>query len=161
MATQQEVGRHLDLSERSVRDLLDRSVLPAARRGALDLDTCRAAYIKHLRAVAAGRSLGPAGDDLTTERARLAREQADAVAIRNAVSRRELLPRSDVTRAVVGAFTIVRDRLSALPARLAGSLAATTDPADARARLETAIADVLAELAETRVVTVEEPADAA
>lgn len=161
MASQIEVGRHLDLSDRSVRELLTRGILPPARRGEHDLDACRIAYLRHMRAVAAGRTLGPAGDDLTTERARLAREQADAVAIRNAVSRRELLRRVDVSRAVVGAFNIVRNRLSALPARLAGTLAASTEPADVRARLETAISDVLAELAETRVVTVEEPADAA
>ncbi|NUB25732.1 hypothetical protein [Azospirillum brasilense] len=162
MATQTEVGKHLDLSDRSVRELLERGVLPNAARGALDLDWCRTSYIRHLREMAAGRATGPAGDDLTSERARLAREQADNIALKNAALRKELLPRSDITRAVVAAFQIVRDRLSALPARLAGPLAATTDPAEVRGRLSDAVNGVLVELSETRVVaTVEEPADAA
>lgn len=58
MATQAEVGKHLDLSDRTIRELLDKGVLPNARRGALDLDSCRVAYIRHLREVAAGRDLG-------------------------------------------------------------------------------------------------------
>ncbi|UKJ74494.1 hypothetical protein [Azospirillum brasilense] len=162
MATQTEVGKHLDLSDRSVRELLERGVLPNAARGALDLDRCRISYIRHLREMAAGRATGPAGDDLTSERARLAREQADNIALKNAALRKELLPRSDITRAVVAAFQIVRDRLSALPARLAGPLAATSDPAEVRGRLSDAVNGVLVELSETRVVaTVEEPADAA
>jgi len=162
MATQAEVAAHLDLSDRSVRDLLDRGVLPNARRGALDLDQCRVAYIRHLRETAAGRAAGPAADDLTAERARLAREQADHFALKNAALRKELLPRTDITRVVVAAFQIVRDRLSALPARLAGPLAASTDPAAVRGRLEDAVNGVLVELSETRVIaSTEEAADAA
>ncbi len=162
MATQAEVGAHLDLSDRSIRELLDKGVLPNARRGALNLDQCRVAYIRHLRETAAGRGAGPAADDLTAERARLAREQADHFALKNAALRKELLPRADITRAVVAAFQLLRDRLTALPARLAGPLAATSDPAAVRGRLEDAVNGVLVELSETRVVaTVEESADAA
>lgn len=152
MATQAEVGAHIDLAERTVRDLLDRGVLPNARRGGLNLDACRLAYIRHLREVAAGRATGPSGDDLTTERARLAREQADHYALRNATARLELLPRADITRAVAAAFQHVRDRLVSLPARLAGPLARTSDPAEVRARLSDAIHTTLIELSETRVV---------
>lgn len=152
MATQAEVGKHLDLSDRSVRDLLDRGVLPAARRGALDLEACRVAYIRHLREQAAGRATGPSGDDLTTERARLAREQADHYALKNAALRLELLPRAEITRAVTAAFQIVRDRLAALPARLAGPVARLSDPADVRGRIADAIGGVLVELSEERVV---------
>ncbi|ACI98694.1 hypothetical protein [Rhodospirillum centenum] len=162
MATQQEVGKHLDLTDRSIRELLDKGVLPNARRGALDLDACRLAYIRHLREVAAGRALGPGGDDLTAERARLAREQADHYALRNAALRLDLLPRADITRAVTAAFQIVRDRFTALPARLSGPLARLTDPAEVRRRLDDAVQAVLVELAEERVIaTAEDRADAA
>ncbi len=162
MATQAEVGAHLDLSDRTIRELLDRGVLPNARRGALDLDACRLAYIAHLREVAAGRALGPSGDDLTAERARLAREQADHFALKNAAMRLELLPRADITRAVAAAFGHVRDRLVQLPARLAAPLARASDPADVRARLSDAVNAALVELSETRIVaTMEDNADAA
>lgn len=162
MATQAEIAAHLDLSDRSVRELLDKGVLPNARRGALNLDQCRVAYIRHLREMAAGRGTGPSADDLTAERARLAREQADHYALKNATMRLELLPRADITRAVSAAFQIVRDRLTALPARLAGPLARLSEPAEVRARLSDAVNGVLVELSEERVVsTAEEHADAA
>ncbi|QCN95865.1 hypothetical protein D3093_11680 [Azospirillum argentinense] len=162
MATQTEVGKHLDLSDRSVRELLDRGILPNARRGALDLDQCRVAYIRHLRETAAGRGAGPSADGLTDARARLAHEQADHFALKNAALRLELLPRADITLAVTAIFTIVRDRLSALPARLAGPLAATSDPEAVRVRLSDAVSGVLVELSEERVVAIqEETADAA
>lgn len=152
MATQAEIGAHLDLTDRSIRELLDRGVLPNARRGSLDLDACRVAYIRHLREVAAGRAAGPSGDDLTAERARLAREQADNYALKNAAARLELLPRADINRAVTAAFQHVRDRLVSLPARLAAPLARATEPAEVRARLSDAIHSTLIELSETRVV---------
>ncbi|WP_114858432.1 hypothetical protein [Azospirillum brasilense] len=162
MATQTDIATHLDLSDRSVRELLDKGVLPNARRGALNLDQCRLAYIRHLREMAAGRGTGPSADDLTTERARLAREQADHYALKNAALRLELLPRADITRAVSAAFQIVRDRLTSLPAQLAGPLARLSEPADVRVRLSDAVNGVLVELSEERVVsTAEEHADAA
>ena len=162
MATQTDIATHLDLSDRSVRELLDKGVLPNARRGALNLDQCRVAYIRHLREMAAGRGTGPSADDLTAERARLAREQADHYALKNAALRLELLPRADITRAVSAAFQIVRDRLTSLPVRLAGPLARLSEPADVRVRLADAVNGVLVELSEERVVsTAEEHADAA
>ena len=155
MATQAEIGAHLDLTDRSVRELLSKGVLPPARRGEHDLDACRLAYVRHLRAVAAGRALGPAGDDLTVERARLAREQADHFALNNAAKRRELLPRSEITQAVTSAFGIVRERLCGLPGRLAGPLARLTDPATVRVRLESEVVTVLNELSEERVIAMD------
>jgi len=61
------------------------------------------------------------GDEarLAAERARLAREQADAVALKNAVARRELIHRELVVRSgqiIVAAF---RERCLAVPGKLA------------------------------------------
>lgn len=55
------------------------------------MDEIRVRYIRQLRATAAGRAAA-GGVDLATERARLAREQADRVAMANAVTRGELTP---------------------------------------------------------------------
>lgn len=83
------------------------------------------AYIRELREQAAGRAA--AGDlDLATERARLAKEQADKVAMQNAVTRGELAPvvliEEVLTKAaakVAGVFDaipgVVRRRFPALP----------------------------------------------
>lgn len=156
MATQKELGAHLDLSDRSIRELLDKGVLPNARRGAFNVDQCRVAYIRHLREMAAGRAAGPSADDLTLERARLASEQANNVAMKNAAMRRDLLPRVEITLAVTGAFKLVRDRLIALPGRLAGTLALLSEPGEVRARLAEAVNDVLMELAEETIIPARE-----
>ena len=152
MATQVEVAAHLDLSDRSIRELIEKGAIPTARQGKLDLDECRIGYIRHLRKIASGKPVTTHSADLTAERARLAREQADNYNLKNEQLRRDLLPRCEVTRAVTAAFTHVRDRLTALPARLAGSLARTSDVTQARAAVARAIDEVLIELSETKLI---------
>lgn len=84
---QNEVGAHLDLSDRSVREWEAKLALPAD----YTMADIRVAYIRRLREEAAGRATD--GDlDLATERARLAKEQADKVAMQNAERRGELAP---------------------------------------------------------------------
>jgi len=156
MATQQEVADHLDVSDRTVRELIEKSILPDAGRGMLDLDACRVAYLRHLREIAAGRGGAAEQESLSTERARLAAEQREHYALRNAAARRELLPRTAVTLAVTGTFQRVRDKLMLLPDRMAGPLARLADPAVVRQRLADAIGGALAELAETAVIAAAE-----
>lgn len=67
-------------------------------------------YCSHLREVAAGRAAS--GElDLASERARLASEQADKVAMQNAVSRRELAP-----------VTLIEEVLAKVGRQIAGVL---------------------------------------
>ena len=84
---QEEFGELVGISQQAVSDLLTRKVL---KQG----DVCASwlkQYCAHLREVAAGRAT-TGGLDLATERARLAREQADKVAMQNAERRGELAP---------------------------------------------------------------------
>ncbi len=84
---QAEFGALVGVSQQAVSDLLSRGVLSDGATGGQWL----LAYCRHLREHAAGRATN--GDlDLATERARLAKEQADRVAMQNAVSRNELAP---------------------------------------------------------------------
>ena len=159
MATQIELAKHLDLSDRSVRELRDKAIFPNASRSSLDLDDCRVSYIRHLRAMAARHAVGPASDDLTAERARLAREQADGQALRNGLTRSELLVRAEVAQAVAAAFGLVRDRLLGLGPRLAGQLARVNSPGECREILEVAITEALTELSEARIVGDDHAAD--
>jgi phage terminase Nu1 subunit (DNA packaging protein) len=86
MLTQVEIGNHLDMDQSSVSRLC--ADLGIDWRNS-SMDTIRVAYIRRLREQAAGRAA--AGDlDLAGERARLAKEQADRVAMQNAVTRGEL-----------------------------------------------------------------------
>jgi phage terminase Nu1 subunit (DNA packaging protein) len=85
------------------------------------------------------------GDDLDAQRARLAREQADAKAMDNAERRKELASLPDMTLAVTGLISLAVSRLMQVPA-----LVAKGDEG-LRQRIETAITDALDELSVTRV----------
>lgn len=85
--TQIEFGSLVGISQQAVSDLMFRGVLKdgdPVGRWLLD-------YCEHMRGVAAGRG-GDDGVELTAARARLAKEQADKIAMQNAVTRGELAP---------------------------------------------------------------------
>ena len=85
--TQARFGELVGVSQQAVSELARRKIiLDGASAGEWLL-----AYCGHLREMAAGRG-GDGGADLVTERARLAREQADKIAMQNAVTRGELAP---------------------------------------------------------------------
>lgn len=83
--TQERFGDLVGVSQQAVSDLAARGVIAAGGSAQAWLH----AYARHLREQAAGRG---AEGELARERARLAREQADRVAMENAQSRRELAP---------------------------------------------------------------------
>lgn len=99
--TQKEAGEHLDLSDRSIREL---EVALNLKGIDYTLSQIRIAYIRKLREEAAGRAA--AGDlDLATERARLARAQSEKVEMQNAERRGELAPVALMEQALAGAAT--------------------------------------------------------
>ncbi len=55
MATQQEVAKHLDLSTRSIRELVHRGVLSEKGPRGWNLDECRLRYLLYLRGLGDGR----------------------------------------------------------------------------------------------------------
>lgn len=145
MATETEVAAHLDLSDRTVRELKSKGVFTSSGRGGYDLDDCRVAYIRSLRERAAGRA-GETGElDLAHERARLAKEQADRVAMDNARDRKEMASLPDMTLAVMTLFEVVKGNLSRI-----GPIVAKSDT-KLRSRIERAIEDALEDLSMTRI----------
>lgn len=107
MATQIEVAKHLDLTDRQVRNLVADGVLPGSKgRGGIDVEACRMAYIRYLRGLgnsqvkpeAGGEFDGPEGLDpyaehkLTIERLRLTSAQAEHQELKNEVAHRKLIP---------------------------------------------------------------------
>jgi phage terminase Nu1 subunit (DNA packaging protein) len=141
-----ELAAHLDLSPRALRDYQERGVVP---RGA-DYDTARVAYIRHLRARAAGQA-SEDGLDLAGERARLASEQADSMAMKNALQRGEQAAISDLEFAVTSLLSGVRGKLLALPSKLALELAAEGDPAVCQELIAKGLHEALTEIAEVSV----------
>src|SRR3954462_11288531 len=118
--TDAEAAKYLLMSRRNLLDLRSKGALPAT--GA-DEDAYREAYIRHLRAEKSGYRPRAERIDLDNERARLAREQADLYALRNAQSRGELIDVASA-EAVFGAIVDTsRQAFLGLPSRLAPLLA--------------------------------------
>lgn len=113
IVTQKQFGELVGISQPAVSDLLSRGVMTEGSVvGDWLLDYCL-----NLREQAAGRSAS--GDlDLATERARLAREQADKIAMQNAQTRRELAPVVLMTEVLAKAGTRVAGILDAIPGQV-------------------------------------------
>lgn len=152
MATQAEFGRHVGISQQSVAQLVDRGIVHQDGRGGIDIDAARLAYCAHLRDKAGGR-VQEDDADLTAERTRKTKEEADALEMKNAQLRGELLAREDVTAAVQGAFARVRARMIGLPTKVAPLVSTLTEPAECEGAIRKAVHDALRELSETSVAS--------
>ena len=152
MATQTEIGRHLDLSQGAVSQLLADLGMDRGS-GGYELDAVRVAYIRRLRERAAGRTGEDAKLNLAEERAKLAVLQTEAMEIKNQKSLGELLPRDAVTSAMQDANAKVRARYLALPPRAAPIIAPMNSPVEIQAYLTDLVHEALAELATTRIIT--------
>lgn len=117
-----QLGEVLGLNERTVRELVDRGIVTRTSRGRYDLFGSVLAYVEHLRSVAAGRGGEAASYDLTRERARLAKEQADERELRNATLRGELVEAEAVRREWSDVLRGVRSRILSVPSRVRQSL---------------------------------------
>lgn len=110
--SQQDIASHLDMSQQAASSLLEQ--LGVDWKTA-DLSEIRVAYIRRLREAAAGRGGEGAVGELATERARLAREQADKIAMQNAVTRGELAPVALIEEVLTKAASKVAGVLDAIP----------------------------------------------
>ncbi len=99
---------------------------------------------------ALGRIYGGSGKDLTSERARLACEQADKLAMENAETRGELVPGALVESWLVKLLSGVVVRLRALAAKAAPEAHGAASIAEVEAIIRRHQDEALAELAEAR-----------
>jgi phage terminase Nu1 subunit (DNA packaging protein) len=133
--TQQEIAAHLDMSDRNLRDVLERLDLDHKEA---PLSKIRVGYIRQLREQAAGRaSDGPL--DLAQERAALAREQRMGIEIKNAVLRGEYAAVTLLAEVLATASQAVAQRFDHLPGQLRKTCAEL--PPEAIDVVMTAIAD--------------------
>lgn len=109
----------IGVSTRTVTDLARRKVVVKAQtRGQYDLIPSVQGYCAQLREAAAGRGGEDQVATLTSERARLAREQADAASLKNATLRGAVLPAADVEREWTAILRTVRAGMLAVPSRV-------------------------------------------
>ena len=91
---------------------------------------------------------GIGGLDLTAERARLAKEQADGQELKNALARADLVLPDAMDRATIALATAVSSRLQAIGTRTAPALAAEGKVAGCQKIVDEAVAQALLELSE-------------
>lgn len=112
-----ELGAMLGVSARMVLNLFERGIVLKAGRGRYSVAESVKNYCEHLRATASGRGGEDGVQNLTAERTRLAREQAEQVALKNAAFRKELVPASEVEREWAEVLRKVRAGCLAVPSR--------------------------------------------
>jgi hypothetical protein len=146
-----EVAYALNLSERQVQILVKDGKLPPRVDGRYPIIECCRAYIGYLRERNAGRGdpdEHSTGQQLARQNIRRASQQADALEIQNAASRKELLPRTELIQGFVGMIETIKAKLKRVPAKVAPSDAPLKD------RIARAIEDALLDLSIQRVMVI-------
>ncbi|EEW24010.1 hypothetical protein [Rhodobacter ferrooxidans] len=134
----------LSLSSGALTDLKKRGIAVHLGHDAYDLEATVRAYVMHLRGIAAGWGSEEQALNLTGERARLSRAQAEAQEMKNAALRAELVPAAEVERAWADTLRQVRARILAVPSRLRQGLHLA--PGDVE-QIDRELRDALTELA--------------
>ena len=132
------------VSERTIRDFADRGIVLKTGRGKYKLVESVQLYTEHLRGVASGRGGEDGVLDLTAERARLSKEQADGQALKNAAARNEMVAAIEVERGWTTVCRRVRNAMLAVPSRVRQSLPHLT--AYDASVIDREVRDALAEL---------------
>jgi terminase small subunit / prophage DNA-packing protein len=109
----------LAVSPRTIADLGKRGVVVKQGVKGYRLRESVRGYAEYLRKALADRGDAATAASAAKERSRLLKEQADAQAIKNATARGELLAANEVVRKWSDILRTVRDRLLALPGRVA------------------------------------------
>lgn len=146
IVTAKVVGDWLGVSDRTISDLAIRGQAKKVGRGQYDLRETVRLYTAHLREVSAGRGGSSQILDLTQERARLAKQQADGQELKNAQLRGELVAREDVVRGWQDILRRVRSGMLAVTSRVRQEIS-TIDAAQA-AIIDREIRDALEALAD-------------
>ena len=111
----------LGISSARVRTLARDGILVRVSPGTFDFSQSLRNYLARLRESAERAGRPSTGDELKQERTRLAREQADATALKNAALRGELVSRADTLREWQTVLRDVRAAMLAVPSRHAAS----------------------------------------
>ena len=141
MTNQAELAVKLNISYTNLSKMISAGIITKMPRGEYDVEKATIEYISHLRERASGR-----GADLSEERARLAKEQADGKEMENEVSRGELVHIKDVGKNLERALVKVRNRLLAIPTDVSQEVMTCDTVAEAQEVIERAILGALNEL---------------
>tara|TARA_R100000951_G_scaffold8634_1_gene7844 strand:+ start:123 stop:587 length:465 start_codon:yes stop_codon:yes gene_type:complete len=145
MASQTEISSKLGITVKTFQDLIAKGYIEQRERGNYTYEECSKQYLDHLREIAAGR-MTVDGLDLSAERARLAKEQADAKEMENMVERGDLLYIDDIIKDFEEQLINCKTKLLAAPTKVAAEVFAARDVAEVQEIMEEAVKDALSEL---------------
>ena len=140
MATIAEVCDFAGISSVTFQALKKRGVIKAEKRGGYNVKKCVQSIIRDGQLARGGHGDHASSVALSNERAALAREQREAVALRNAISRGELIAVGDVKAEFSSRIAVCREHLLSIPGRIADALAMRK-----RAEIEGTLIDYISE----------------
>jgi phage terminase Nu1 subunit (DNA packaging protein) len=139
------IAQHIDLSPRAFRRLIEEGMFGPVPPGGYDIDSVRVAYIRKLRAVAAGRS-SPSGEvSLVDERAKLTRVNRERAQLELSVRRNQTIEQHYIIDVVDTAFAALREQFLALPGEISAQLVGLSE-AEICAALDAKVAQIFESL---------------
>lgn len=143
MASLDDCANHLGIQQPTLTRMIKESIIDKKERGKYDIDEVRLQYLKHIRNLAGNNNNNL---ELGAERARLAKEQADAKEMENAIERGDLVYIDKVAKGFEEQLTKVRNKLLAAPTKVAAEAHAAATVKEVREIIETSIIEALDEL---------------
>lgn len=137
------LARLFVLTPRRIQQLASEGIIPKGERGRYPLAPAIAGYVTWLQKKVSGETDSV---DLTTQRARLAKEQADKTAMENAQLRGVLVHADDVIATWTTCAAAMRARMLAAPTKVAPMARAAATDAEAAAVIEAEVVEALEEL---------------
>lgn len=145
MASQTEIATKLGVTLKTLRDYIERGIISSKPQGRYTYEECAREYLAHLREIAAGR-MSSEGLVLQDERARLAKEQADAKEMENMIERGELVYIDKIVSQFERQLLRCKTKLLALPTKVAAEVHASASVKEAKEILDLAMEEALSEL---------------
>jgi phage terminase Nu1 subunit (DNA packaging protein) len=130
----------IDLTARRVAQLTNEGVLSKADDGKYELVPCSAQYIRHLR----GRAFKNTDSELmANSKARQAHARASLMEMEQAEKAGDLIPRSQIEPGWLAGYQNIRDRMLAIPAKIAARLGMCRNAVEAQALVRREIEEAL------------------
>ena len=142
----------LDLTPQRVNQLVREGIIPKHERGRYEVIHVVRAYIKFLRERAVRGDVH--GDDYSTHRTRLTKARADITEMERAQMENRLIPAPDVELAWNSIISNVRNRLIAIPTKVAPVVFASKTLNEIRDIIKDEIYSALDELANAEIRTI-------
>lgn len=143
--TVKAIASWLDMTERNVRQLVQKKVLTEYRPGLFRLKETIHAYINFLR------NKNPEHEenlDYTTERAKMVRTKREAAELELQLRRNEVHTTEEIEKVMVDTIIKFKTRLMAIPAKMGPTLARKKDQTEIFELLKAAIDEALEELSD-------------